>query len=409
MLLINVSNLEWVPERLKRNQAIFTYLLRTGTFDAGAYIAPSKVHNISTNQEWRLPFAKSMGAVEDGAAKVFEPVFTLPLTWREPILSKSAKCIAASLRKQFIQDRPYVLWMNSISPLAVALSAQLAANAKLRIFDSSDDFVAFEEPGPKQDALTISLNRVLSLADRVLCVNQHVHDILPHRQKLVFSNCTDFQNFHRPQSAFTMPTLFPKVPGKRYIGFSGGLNRIRVDLDLLKRLFLQFPDDQFIFVGYTNDPALNDWLRGFPNTAFIPEVPYTVLPSIIRSFDVAIVPHLDNENTRGNDLLKILDYFASGVPVVTTRCSDVDQYAGACVIADDHQSFVDAIDGILKGSLAVNTSLAATIAKSRTWEMHVPTLLPWLKQPTAPYWSGEIVQDMQRPTTADLVRRNNRL
>jgi hypothetical protein len=41
--------------------------------------------------------------------------------------------------------------------------------------------------------------------------------------------------------------------------------------------------------------------------------------------------------------------------------------------------------------------------------MHVPKLLPWLKQPTAPYWSGEIVQDMQRPTTADLVRRNNRL
>jgi glycosyltransferase involved in cell wall biosynthesis len=380
MLLVNLSNLAWVPKRMKRNQAIFHHLLGTGTFEAGVYVHPPVVRNISTKQDWRLPYPEKVDNIIVGGARVsiLQPVFTLPLTWRKPVMDASAAMIARSLNRAVIRDRPYLLWMNSIEPMAAAIAEQLGHNAAIRIFDSSDDLVEFETGGVRRARLEASLARVLKVADRVLCVNEHVMEKLNHPDKRVFHNCTDFDNFQRVRSDWTLPPHFPKPPGTRYIGFVGGLNRVRVDLDLLQLLFERFPQFRFLFVGYTNDPAIRVWLEKFPNAAFVPEVPYDTLPSVIRSFDVAIVPHLDNENTRGNDLLKVLDYFACGVPVVTTRCSNIDKYAGACWIAETHEDFVSRIAQLTDGSLRHDSEPGRQIARERTWQAQVPRLLPWL-------------------------------
>jgi hypothetical protein len=95
---------------------------------------------------------------------------------------------------------------------------------------------------------------------------------------------------------------------------------------------------------------------------------------------VAIVPHLDNANTRGNDLLKVLDYFACGVPVVTTRCSNVSKYGEACRIVATHEDFIDAVEQILRGESVPDPALGIAIARSRTWDRQVQDLLPWLAE-----------------------------
>ena len=381
MLLVNLSNLVWVPKRMKRNQAIFQHLLAQDLFTAGIYVHPPTVRNLGTNPEWRLPYAEGKGGAEAAGKRIdiLQPVFTLPFTWRAPVMKFSATIIARSLKRRIGKQR-YALWMNSIEPLSVAIAAKLAPAAEGRIFDSSDDFVEFEPAGPKRAVLQHALARVLRLADGVLAVNEHVCAKLDHHHKRVFQNCTDFDNFQRMQSNQAISPYFPKPEGSRYVGFIGGLNRLRVDLELLEKLFTHLTDCRFLFVGYTNDPAIQTWLSRFPNASFVPEVPYDVLPTVIRSFDVAVVPHLDNENTRGNDLLKMLDYFACGVPVVTTRCSNVEKYAGACHIADGHEDFMSAVKQLIAGTVVHDPEPGIQIARSRTWVRQVQELLPWVME-----------------------------
>jgi glycosyltransferase involved in cell wall biosynthesis len=363
---------------MKRNQAIFSHLLESSAFEEGLYVYPPIVRNVSTTPEWRLPYAAERLRTEVVGKPVttLEPVLTLPFTWRTPVMEASAALIAREIAKR-IAGRPYVLWMNSLYPLSVGVAERLAPAAQVRIFDSSDDFIEFETGKRRQEAERC-LTRVLAVADRVLAVNEHVCAKLHHSNKRVFLNCTDFENFQRTQPGWTLQPYFPKRPGDRYIGFIGGLNHLRVDLELLEKLFRRFSDCQFLFVGYTNDPAIQTWLKAFPNAVFVPEVPYTDLPNVIHSFDVAIVPHLDNENTRGNDLLKMLDYFACGVPVVTTRCSNVDKYAGACRIAETHDEFANSVEQLLRGTVVHDPQPGLAIARSRTWRHQVGELTPWV-------------------------------
>lgn len=253
----------------------------------------------------------------------------------------------------------------------------LASSASHVIFDSSDDFLEYVSPDirPRFERMQ---KQVLSLADRVLCVNDHVSSKLDHRNKLVFRNCTDYDTFQRVSPWYCRPPYFPKLPNKRYIGFIGGLNVPRADIKLLRTLFRRFEDCQFLFVGYTNDPSVLDEIAQFPNAAFVPEVPYDELPNIIRTFDVAIVPHQDNEYTRGNDLLKVLDYFACAVPVVTTDVSGVGRYGHACHVAENHDQFAAAIDKLLRGAISHNPEPGRAIARRNTWRRQVPDLLPWI-------------------------------
>jgi hypothetical protein len=116
----------------------------------------------------------------------------------------------------------------------------------------------------------------------------------------------------------------------------------------------------------------------------LPNVAYDKLPTVIRSFDIAIVPHLDNAHTRGNDLLKILDYCACGVPVVTTNCSNVSRYGNACYIEHDHDSFVNRVAQLMSGRADHDPAPGYAVVQERDWSVQVPrlaaTLFPELFQ-----------------------------
>jgi len=57
-------------------------------------------------------------------------------------------------------------------------------------------------------------------------------------------------------------------------------------------------------------------------------------------------------------LLKVMDYFACGVPVVSTGVSDVQAYGAAVRVASDPLDFVDRIQELLAGTDRYDSSLA---------------------------------------------------
>jgi glycosyltransferase involved in cell wall biosynthesis len=272
-----------------------------------------------------------------------------------------------------LAGKPLCLWMNSAGKLQHGIAMRLMDHAATRVFDSSDDFTAWEPPDYRR-----RLQEMVSRCDKLLCVNDHVAETFTHPEKRVFRNCTDFDNFQHRDPSFRLDPWFPKPSGSVYVGFTGGINSTRADIELLTTVFRRFPHGRFLFVGYSDDPGFLDRLTALPNVSFVPERPYKELPEIIRSFDVAIIPHADNPTTRGNDLLKVLDYMACGVPVVSTRCSNIERYRGAIHIADTVQEFGDLLQALVSGTIRHDPGPGLRAAAARSWKEQVPELLPWL-------------------------------
>jgi hypothetical protein len=252
--------------------------------------------------------------------------------------------------------------VNSAARLQAALAEELRPSAEQMICDWSDDFWSAGFGMRRED-----LERLSEMADRVVTVNEAVAARVRHGRTVVCRNGTNPAAFGAPDPGYRLAPILPKPEGAIYVGFTGGLNVQRVDRPLLEKVFRAFPGWRFVFVGYTDTPEMRSWIEGFANTVFVDEVPYGDLRNVIHSFDVAMVPHLDNEHTRGNDLLKVLDYLACGVPVVSTDSSGVGAYGSAVRVARSDEEFLMGLRESAAGRLTHDGRAGHEIVQARSW------------------------------------------
>jgi len=107
------------------------------------------------------------------------------------------------------------------------------------------------------------------------------------------------------------------------IGYVGGLHRY-VDLALVSAMARARPDWRWVFVGSVHT-ALGD-LTEIPNVVLLGQRPHRELARHIVSFDVCIVPYLDNSETATVVPVKINEYLAAGKPVVSTDLPAVREF-----------------------------------------------------------------------------------
>ena len=373
MILVNISEIPWSAER-RRNSAIFLELLARPGYEEGIFVGPASFLGRRPLQlRARAAAIKSSLALREVAPRVhyLSPTYAIPRG-----AGAEAAAMVWRIRRR-IAGRPYCLWVNCIDLGSYEIARRLRRGAARVVVDLSDDWSAFEARDPA--ARDARLADTLSWADAVIAVNEHVAAKFPHPRSRVFKNGTDFTNFQRFDPAYRLGDVLPRRPGRKIVGFHGGLNTGRVDEVLLEALLDAIPDATFLFVGYSNDPALVARLTARPNVVIHPAVPFTELPHVLKSFDVAIVPHAVNEHTRGNDLLKVNDYLASGVPIVSTDCSNVRRHGAAVQVADTHADFIARVRAVLAGA-PHDPAPGLALAAAASWERTVPPLADWLDE-----------------------------
>ena len=72
----------------------------------------------------------------------------------------------------------------------------------------------------------------------------------------------------------------------------------------------------------------------YPNVHFLGQKPYSELPAYCKAFDVALMPFKLNELTLNANPLKVREYLAAGLPVISTPVPEVES-VGLCRIARD--------------------------------------------------------------------------
>ncbi|GAA3004360.1 glycosyltransferase [Actinokineospora diospyrosa] len=206
------------------------------------------------------------------------------------------------------------------------------------VFNRSDRHSAF----PEADQTTIAAleDKLLSGSDHVLYVSRQLQEeesALTQQRAHFLDHGVDLQHFRRRAQ---LPADLAGIPGPR-IGFFGSLDDYLVDFDLLERVAQEFPEASLVLIG---DATLSmERFAKYPNVHWLDFRPYAEIPAYGTGFDVALMPWLDNDWIKHANPIKMKEYLALGLAVVSTDFPEVHQYPELIRIARGHDAFVAAI------------------------------------------------------------------
>jgi glycosyltransferase involved in cell wall biosynthesis len=105
------------------------------------------------------------------------------------------------------------------------------------------------------------------------------------------------------------------------------------------------------------------------NLRYLGQQPYARLPELMACFDVALMPFALNESTVAISPTKTLEYFAAGLPVVSTRVPDVvNDYEDLVVLADDGAEFALACRRLAQARPADLLPQLDEVLRRREWD-----------------------------------------
>jgi hypothetical protein len=105
--------------------------------------------------------------------------------------------------------------------------------------------------------------------------------------------------------------------------------------------------------------------------------PYADLPAYCKAFDVALMPFRINRLTRNANPLKVREYLAAGLPVVSTAIPEVEAL-NLCRIAATESEFLSEIDLALTDP---GPSLARSEAvRGESWAQRINTVAAHLRR-----------------------------
>ncbi len=193
---------------------------------------------------------------------------------------------------------------------------------------------------------------------------------------------TDWRHFRTAlDDATSVPDEIASLP-KPIIGFHG-LLADWVDFELIKKAAEHFKKGSVVLIGKISVDAAQKVkiLDGVPNVHFLGRKPYAELPAYCKGFDVAINPFAINDLTLAANPLKVREYLAAGLPVVSTDIPEV-RILPDCLIGTDHDSFIAEIGHALahpKSRKAVSDAIA-----HESWEAKVDELRVILAKHNSP-------------------------
>lgn len=138
--------------------------------------------------------------------------------------------------------------------------------------------------------------------------------------------------------------LLTAIPGPR-VGYFGLLDE-RLDQALLRAVALQEPALQFVLVG--PQAVAMQGLANLPNVHFIGPLPYDQLPALVSGFSVLLLPYKSDALGRSLSPLKLREYLATGLPVISSPLQDAEAYGSLIRFAEGSDAWRNALRSALQ-------------------------------------------------------------
>lgn len=188
----------------------------------------------------------------------------------------------------------------------------------------------------------------------------------------VIRHGTDWRHFRTALDPGTVvPAEIANLP-KPIIGFHG-LLADWVDFELIKKTAEHFSTGSVVLIGKVAVDAEQKIkiLDGVPNIHMLGRKPYESLPAYCKGFDVSLNPFAINDLTLAANPLKVREYLAAGLQVVSTDIPEV-RILEHCLVAGDHDEFIRLIEQVLANPVAKEVISDSISAES--WDAKVDEL-----------------------------------
>ena len=157
------------------------------------------------------------------------------------------------------------------------------------------------------------------------------------------------------------------------VGFFGGIDDYVVDLALIKKVATELPDCSVVLIGDATCPI--DDIVDMPNVHWFGFRPYEEIPAYGAGFDVALMPWLRNEWIEQCNPIKMKEYLAIGLPVVSTDFPEVHFYSDVIAIADNHDHFIKLVRAALDDNAVGTSETRKARAAQTTWDLQAKKLI----------------------------------
>jgi glycosyltransferase involved in cell wall biosynthesis len=237
------------------------------------------------------------------------------------------------------------------------------------IYDCHDQLDGFAGVAPEivgeEPALMAASDLVICSADRLRghCIALGVS---PDR-------CHVVRNAVSGQSVTVAARVLPKQAASPVIGYMGALEDW-FDCEAIRVAAQARPHWRFVLAGRSESRKLRSLLH-LSNVTFVGEVSRDQVPGILAGFDIATIPFALNPLTLGADPIKLYEYLAAGLPVVSSRLPETERFSNFVHYYDDPQSFIGAVQVALEDSEEARRLQRQSAVKDETWESRCDQIL----------------------------------
>jgi glycosyltransferase involved in cell wall biosynthesis len=290
----------------------------------------------------------------------------LPLPGVPGVPRLNSMLLGASIRHHARQaglTRP-ILW--TYLPNTLGLLGRL--DESYVVYHCVDEYSAFA--GVSRERLRNMEDALVRRADLVITSSESLYEarrkLNPHTAFV--SHGVDVAHFSRALDPETTPPADASGLSGPVIGFFG-LIAEWIDLAMIQEIARRRPSWTVLLIGKANVDMTP--LKALPNVRWLGQKPYETLPAYSRAFDVGIIPFRIEDLTLKANPLKLREYLAAGLPVVSSDLPEVRKYGDLVHLASGADGFVAAIERALEDRSDVAAAARVQAMKHESWDARV--------------------------------------
>ena len=243
---------------------------------------------------------------------------------------------------------------------------------KLSLYYITDDFTQFS--GYPSKAIGRMESCLISKSDVVIASAKRLAERKSPNGKDIMVVPHGVDHKHFAQALSLSPEDWPadiKDIKHLIVGFYGEINHW-LDLNMLAEAARKKPEWSFVLIGRIAVEVGNiRFLTELTNVHYLGQKKFEELPAYCAAFDVALIPMKINELTLNVNPLKLREYLAAGVPVVSSPLPEVLAYGDGVRFATTSEELVKVVEEILKQDRKRLAPILSQRVANESWDAKV--------------------------------------
>ncbi len=264
--------------------------------------------------------------------------------------SKWARSVATKMMKHQLNKKlnelgfQHAVFWTSL-PTAVDICREMST--KGIVYYCGDDFGALA--GVDHQTVLEHEADLIDSADLILAASDKLAAEFPQKKTVTLPHGVDFSLFSEPTAkAQDMPSN-----GRKVLGFYGSLSEW-LNYRLIEQVADQAQDWDLVFIGPNEFP--HNPLPQRNNIHYLGPRAHQDLPSYSQHWDASWLPFVDNAQIQACNPLKLLEYLATGTPVISTAFPALKPYQHMLHVVADVDDVRASLNHLLpppEGSLSI--------------------------------------------------------